>query len=197
MSTFFNQIKTSFVDVPIEYDKIGTATFLEASESLVKFLDLFESTAFTVVQNDLTDNINKICSRFLTNPVEGATLLDLVLSESKEESKTATQAFLWLTRGLQFTCQSMIETVQDPSKELTVTFTSAYNKTLSQYHGMMVKPIFRLAMKTCPYRKDLFQKLGSDQDKVKQQLNTWLQALEKIVTIIMDFFASGNYGKGL
>ena len=62
---------------------------------------------------------------------------------------------------------------------------------------MLVKPIFKLAMKACPYRKDFFEKLGADQTKVAEQLKTWLKALEDIVQIILDFFTSGNYGKGL
>ena len=48
----------------------------------------------------------------------------------------------------------MRETVDAPGKELTVTFTDAYTKTLSKFHGMLVKPVFKLAMKACPYRKD-------------------------------------------
>lgn len=52
-------------------------------------------------------------------------------------------------------------------------------------------------MKACPYRKDFYAKLGDDLVVVKQQLSEWLIALENIVKIIEDFFASGNYGKGL
>jgi len=52
-------------------------------------------------------------------------------------------------------------------------------------------------MKACPYRKDFFEKLGSDQEKVLKQLIEWLEALEKIVKIIFEFYESGNYGKGL
>lgn len=72
-------------------------------------------------------------------------------------------------------------------KELTTTFTDAYSKTLSKYHGMFVKPVFKLAMQACPYRKDFFAKLGADQTKVAEQLKVWLEALEKIVKIIFDF----------
>ncbi|GBC37041.2 glycolipid transfer protein [Rhizophagus irregularis DAOM 181602=DAOM 197198] len=31
--------------------------------------------------------------------------------------------------------------------------------TLKPFHGMVVRPIFALAMKACPYRKDFFEKL--------------------------------------
>lgn len=197
MSTFFDEMKKSFADVPITDEKVDTASFLEASESLVKLFDLLGSSAFQVVQKDMTGNITKIRTKLLADPAGSGTLQDLVLSEANTKTKTATQGLLWLSRGLQFTSQAMRETVDNPSKELAVTFTDAYSKTLSQYHGMLVKPIFKLAMKACPYRKDFFEKLGADQTKVSEQLMTWLKALEDIVQIILDFFTSGNYGKGL
>lgn len=56
MSTFFDEQKRSFVDVPIVDGKISTSEFLEASESLIKLfgkgscithiLNLFKSTNF-------------------------------------------------------------------------------------------------------------------------------------------------------
>lgn len=197
MSTFFEEMKKSFVDVEVTDGKINTAEFLEAAESLVKLFDLLGSSAFAVVQKDMTGNISKIRTKLLDNPAANGTLQDLVLSETAGKSKTATQGLLWLSRGLEFTSQAMRETVTNPTSELTKSFTDAYSKTLSRYHGMMIRPIFKLAMKACPYRKDFFEKLGADQAKVTQQLEEWLKALENIVKLIMDFFASGNYGKGL
>lgn len=197
MSTFFDEMKKSFADVPVADSKIETAAFLEASESLVKLFDLLGSSAFSVVQSDMTGNIEKIRAKLLKDPVGAATLQDLILSEAGTKDKKATQGLLWLSRGLQFTAQAMRETVDNPAKEMTVTFTDAYTKTLAQYHGMLIKPIFKLAMKACPYRKDFFAKLGADQAKVGEQLTKWLEALEHIVSIIMAFFALGNYGKGL
>ena len=197
MSTFFDEMKKSFVDVPVNNNKIETASFLEASESLVKLFDLLGSSAFAVVQKDMTGNISKIRTKLLADPASCATLQDLILSEAGSKTKTATQGLLWLSRGLQFTAQAMRETVDNPSKELTKTFTDAYGKTLAQFHGMLIKPIFKLAMKACPYRKDFFEKLGSDQARVVEQLEAWLKALEAIVQNIMDFFVAGNYGKGL
>ncbi|CUM63440.1 uncharacterized protein PRCAT00001015001 [Priceomyces carsonii] len=197
MSTFFDEMKKSFVDVSVTDDKIDTAGFLEASESLVKLFDLLGSSAFAVVQKDMTGNIKKVRTKLLSDPSGAGTLQDLILSEAGTKTKTATQGLLWLSRGLEFTAKAMRETIDQPTSELTKTFTDAYTKTLAQYHGVLVKPVFKLAMKACPYRKDFFEKLGNDQEKVNAQLLEWVEALEKIVKIIIDFFASGNYGKGL
>lgn len=39
-------------------------------------------------------------------------------------------------------------------------------------------------MKATPYRSAFYEKLGGDQEKVKQQLKEWLEALEKVVAIL-------------
>lgn len=196
MTTFFDG-KKSFADVPVVDSKVNTEQFLEASEALVKLFDLLGSTAFAVVQKDMTGNIEKVRAKLLADPANSASLQDLILSEAGTKNKKATQGLLWLVRGLQFTAQAMRNTVDDPSKELQSTFTSAYDKTLSKYHSFMIKPIFKMAMVACPYRKDFFEKLGEDQAKVNEELSKWLKALEEIVAIVMDFFALGSYDKGL
>lgn len=191
MGTFFDEMKASFEDVPVDSsENISTSEFLDASESLVKLFDLLNSSAFSVVQKDLSGNITKIRTRLLSNPGESATLQDLVVSERAAGKKTASEGLLWLTRGLQFTAQALRETVDNPDLEMTKTFANAYNKTLIKYHGMLVRPIFKLAMKACPYRKDFFAKLGADQAKVDQQLKKWLESLEKIVAILLVFLAA-------
>lgn len=164
----------------------------------IHFSDLLGSAAFQVVVNDMNGNITKIQKRLAQDPEHSKTLQGMVLEEAKDGGKkTGTQALLWLSRGLQFTEAAMRETLDHPEKEMTETFTTAYKGTLIKYHSMFVRPIFKLAMKACPYRKDFFAKLGKDQEKVSEQIREWVTALAGIVKIIMNFYASGNYGKGL
>ena len=84
----------------------------------------------------------------------------------------------------------MTETIENPSMELPESFTNAYKKTLSKHHNMLLKPVFKFAMKACPYRKDFFEKLGADQDKVNKQLEAWVAALSNIVAILLEFLAT-------
>ncbi|OAV96231.1 hypothetical protein PTTG_03445 [Puccinia triticina 1-1 BBBD Race 1] len=193
---YFDQIKRSFADVPVTDEGVDTLAFLEACEDLVKLFDLFESKAFAVVQNDLTGNIAKIRKRYDACPEKSKTLESLVENEKAEKKKDATQGLLWLTRGLHFTCEGLQLTQKNPGEELSVSFTTAYQGTLKDYHSFVVKPIFGLAMKACPYRADLFKKLGA-KEKVDVELEKWLSALEKIVVRIQSFYEKGNYGKGL
>ncbi|KAK9449905.1 glycolipid transfer protein domain-containing protein [Limtongia smithiae] len=194
---FFQTMKCSFADVPVSPElKISTTEFLEAAESLVALFDLLGSAAFSVVQSDMNGNIRKIRDRQTANPAISGTLQDIVLSEKVEKSKTATQGLLWLTRGLEFTAVALRKNIES-DEELTISFTKSYSETLIKFHSMLVRPVFKLAMKATPYRKDFYAKLGSNFEAVKVELLKWLSALESIVKILQDFYASGNYGKGL
>lgn len=44
-------------------------------------------------------------------------------------------------------------------------------------------------MSATPYRKDFYKKLGDDDAKVQTELDTWLAALEKVVTVLNQFLA--------
>lgn len=86
--------------------------------------------------------------------------------------------------------------LDNASEELSVSFTKAYEATLRQYHSFVVRPVFSLAMKACPYRADFYAKLGQPQEKVLEQLAAWLKGLEVIVAQLKQFFEAGNWAKG-
>lgn len=77
---------------------INTTEFLEAAEGLVKLFDLLGSSAFTIVQKDMTGNIDKIRTRQKAFPAQCDTLEHLVMGEAVEKKKTATEGLLWLLR---------------------------------------------------------------------------------------------------
>lgn len=43
-------------------------------------------------------------------------------------------------------------------------------------------------MKACPNRADFYEKLGSDQEKVKEELVQWLNSLEVVVDKMKSFY---------
>jgi len=92
-----------------------------------------------------------------------------------------------ISSGLDFTGIALSQNVASSSEELSTSFRNAYGSTLKPHHSFMVKPIFSAAMSACPYRKDFYAKLGSDQDKVASELRVWLKALEKQVAILKGF----------
>ena len=92
--------------------------------------------------------------------------------------------------GLEFTCIALSQNVAKTSEELADSFRSAYGTTLKPHHSFIVKPIFSAAMSACPYRKDFYTKLGSDEDKVTSELRVYLASLDKIVGILKGFLDS-------
>ncbi|KAI9017537.1 glycolipid transfer protein domain-containing protein [Gaertneriomyces semiglobifer] len=195
MAAFFETMQRSYVDVPLgANDYVDTVTFLEATESLIKIFDSM-GAAFGPVKSDLQGNVNKIRARYNEKPEQCKTLQELVMAERGEKKKTATEGLLWLKRGLEFTSKGLRRNLDDKSEELSVSFNKAYEVTLSKFHSFLVRPVFSLAMKSCPYRKDFYAKLGSDEAKLYAEMQTWLAALEKIVNILNAFYVSGGYEK--
>ncbi|CAO2653468.1 Nn.00g028790.m01.CDS01 [Neocucurbitaria sp. VM-36] len=187
--TFFDTVKKSFVDVPVEATKISTTEFLEAAESLTTLFDVLGSAAFKPVKSDMLGNVKKIRDRQLAAPALSETLQDLVLNELKEKKHTATEGLVWLNRGLDFTAQALRHNITNSSKELAESFREAYGKTLKPHHSFVVKPLFSAAMSATPYRKDFYKKLGDDESKVQVELEKWLAALEKVVSVLNEFLA--------
>ncbi|TPX72355.1 hypothetical protein SpCBS45565_g00439 [Spizellomyces sp. 'palustris'] len=195
MPDFFETMQRSYVDVPIgANDYVEVQSFLEATESLTKLFDSM-GAAFTPVKSDLQGNITKIRARYSENPEKNKTLQELVITERAEGKKTATEGLLWLKRGLEFTAKGLRRNLDDKKEELNTSFSKAYEATLSKFHSFMVRPVFTLAMKACPYRKDFYAKLGSDEAKLYAEMEKWLAALEKIVAILNAFYIQGGYEK--
>ncbi|OCK81363.1 glycolipid transfer protein [Lepidopterella palustris CBS 459.81] len=190
--TFFDTLKQSFVDVPVDKtkdDAVSTTEFLAAAESLVTLFDVLGSAAFTPVKSDMTGNIRKIRERQLAAPADSETLQELVVNELKTKKHVATEGLLWLTRGLDFTAQALRHNLANSSDELSTSFRASYANTLKPHHSMFVKPIFSAAMSATPYRKDFYAKLGEDVEVVKTELERWLEALEMVVGVLKEFLA--------
>ncbi|KAI9350409.1 glycolipid transfer protein domain-containing protein [Pilaira anomala] len=195
--TYFDSLARSYTDVDLSKG-IDTEQFIEATEGLVKLFDLLGSAAFSVVQNDMNGNIKKIRERFLSNPTANSTLQELLATESPEKKRVATEGLLWLSRGLDFTAQALRRSLDTEDEELNVSFTKSYEQTLRKHHNMLIRPVFSLAMKACPYRKDFYEKIGVVNDAAFAQMKNWLEALENIIRIIQDIFkANPAYIKGM
>jgi len=192
-STFFDVVKKSYVDVPVDKEHsnaIATSEFLEASESLTTLFDVLGSVAFKPVKNDIIGNVKKIRDRQLAAPAQSENLQDLVRNELATKKHTATEGLVWLVRALDFTAQSLRRNLTTDTEELADSFRGAYTNTLKPHHSFVIKPIFSAAMSATPYRKDFYKKLGDDDENVKSTLETWLAALEHIVTILKEFLAT-------
>ncbi|KAL2139211.1 hypothetical protein VTI28DRAFT_5499 [Corynascus sepedonium] len=191
--TYIDTFKSTFTKVPIDAENgnaISTTEFLDAAESLTTMFDLLGSVAFSPVKKDMMGNIEKLRKRQLAAPLESQNIQDLVRNELKTKSHTATEGLLWLVRGLEFTCIALSQNLANHDHELADSFRNAYGVTLKPHHSFLIKPVFSAAMSACPYRKDFYSKLGSDEAKVKEELRQYLEALDKIVAILKAFLES-------
>ncbi|KAJ3306468.1 hypothetical protein HDV03_005078 [Kappamyces sp. JEL0829] len=189
--TFFDTHPASYGSGSVNIqgnNEVETLPFLAASEVLVQLLDTLGS-AFSPVKSDIQGNINKIKTRYEASPDKSKTLQSLVLAEKTEKNKNATEALLWLKRGLEFTSLALRHNIDNPNEELSASFSKAYGETLSKFHSFLIRPIFSVAMSACPSRANFYAKLGDGEvDKVKTQLNEWVAGLEQKVAIVAKFY---------
>ncbi|KAL2429555.1 hypothetical protein ABEF95_006859 [Exophiala dermatitidis] len=217
--TWFDMQKCHFSDVPIsDTDQgISPTEFLEATESTTTIFDLLGSAIFTPIKQDMLFNVNRVRERqkqqTTTSPSPTtATLQQLIKDElSLPENETpplaqnATEGLTWLVRGLDFMAHAFradLTTNKDvavgdkhPRKELGDLFRESYKVTLAPYHGVLIRPIFRAAMSAAPRRRDFYIRLsgqGVDPETARQELERWVDALEKNVGILQKFLASVN-----
>eukprot|EP00058_Branchiostoma_floridae_P019947 XP_002605437.1 hypothetical protein BRAFLDRAFT_120663 [Branchiostoma floridae] len=158
------------------------------------------------VKMDVQGNIRKLTQKYSTNPVVYCTLQDIVKQEmasnSTQVKNSATDAIMWLKRGLQFTREVFIEIVQG-ERDLTVAVGNAYEKTLKKYHGFVVRGVVALAMKAVPFYEDFRTKMTSaagDEYKgtplaekaLMQDAETYADALGALTTILHEFYVTNN-----
>ncbi|KAG1450343.1 hypothetical protein G6F46_005250 [Rhizopus delemar] len=117
----------------------------------------------------------------LINMFENKSLESLMKNEASLKTRPATEAILWLKRGLDFTGQSLMHSLTHPNDELTVSFMQAYDKTLRPYHSFIVRPLFNLAMNACPWRKDFYKSIDVTDEESVEKMKEWLNGLSGII----------------
>ncbi|KAG9317982.1 het-c2 protein [Chiua virens] len=154
-------------------------------------------------QQKVSSACSKVRTRYLAHPDKSTTLELLILNEQSESKRPATDGLMWLLRGLLFTHQALHTAQKEPDIELAKAFTKGYDASLKQYHNFIVKGIFSVAMKACPYRKDFYTKLATDpidgtsasSDKVNEALDRWLEGLDKTVMQMQRVYKEKGYGQ--
>lgn len=82
----------------------------------------------------------------LANPVAAATLESLLAHDKathpKVKERVATDALMWLLRGLKFTAMGLRFNFDNKTEELSVSFTKSYEGSLKKFHGILIRPVF-------------------------------------------------------
>jgi len=193
---YFETVR-SFANVPVTEQGVDTASFLEASDGLVKLFDLLGSGVFGFVQADIKGNIEGVRSRYRDASQLSATLEDLVRSETSEGLRNGTACLIRLTRGLMFLCKALQHMQKDPSVELHVCFKRSYDEVLGRHHSFVVRSLAGVAVRAVPYRRDFIARIsqGGDKEKFGTELANWLGGLDIIVDGLKAFLEEGGYGR--
>ncbi|CAH2282708.1 pleckstrin homology domain-containing family A member 8 isoform X1 [Pelobates cultripes] len=194
IQTFFSVMTHRFSDIILdEDDGIPTQDFLDSCYAVVPVLDKLGSTVFAPVKMDFVGNIKKINQKYITNKAEFTTLQKIVLHEVNSNvaqvRNSATEALLWLKRGLKFLYAFLTE-LKNGENHIQTALSNAYGKTLSQYHGWVVRGVFALALRAAPsyngFVAALTVKEGSGEffDAMQRDLNIYLPAMEKHLCLL-------------
>lgn len=168
------------------------------------FSDKLGSTVFAPVKMDFVGNIKKIQQKLMSDPDSFPTLQSIVLHEVKTDvaqvRNSATEALLWLRRGLKFLKEFLSE-VNAGQQDIQGALNNAYGKTLRQYHGWVVRGVFALALRAAPSYQSFSAALVSKEgDELKsgfisgmhRDLGVYLPAMEKQLAILDTLYEEYN-----
>uniref|UniRef100_H3C462 Pleckstrin homology domain-containing family A member 8 n=1 Tax=Tetraodon nigroviridis TaxID=99883 RepID=H3C462_TETNG len=186
-----------FSDMRLDDDSgIPTQEFLDSCYAIVPLLDKLGSTVFAPVKMDFVGNIKKIHQKLLSDPDGFPTLQSIVLHEVQNGvalvRNSATEALLWLRRGLKFLKEFLAE-VNAGQQDIQGALNNAYGKTLRQYHGWVVRGVFALALRAAPSYQSFSAALVSiEGDELKRgftramhrDLGVYLPAMEQQLAIL-------------
>ncbi|KAF4103444.1 pleckstrin homology domain-containing family A member 8 [Onychostoma macrolepis] len=197
VDTFFSTMSHRFSDIILEDDSgIPTQAFLDSCYAIVPVLDKLGPTVFAPVKIDFVGNIKKIQQKVVSDPESFPTLQSIVLHEVEMEvaqvRNSATEALLWLKRGLKFLKEFLSE-INTGIKDVQGALNNAYGKTLRQYHGWVVRGVFALALRAAPsYEGFMAAMVSHEGDELKEgfttgmhrDLDVYLPAMQKQLSIL-------------
>ena len=189
-----------------EDKKIKTIDFLDACSPIPSIFDLIGGRVFSPVKNDIIGNIEKIKKRYLENPLKFETLNDVIEIEKNETDKKlkakdgngiATNALMWLKRGLKFILIFLERFIKNDYDEqnpenLKACARLAYKGSLQEYHGWIVGQVVTAATNACPYRstfvKSLCEREGVDEAQVYERAGKFAVNFRATVDAVYELF---------
>uniref|UniRef100_A0AAQ4Q001 Pleckstrin homology domain-containing family A member 8 n=1 Tax=Gasterosteus aculeatus aculeatus TaxID=481459 RepID=A0AAQ4Q001_GASAC len=194
-----------FSDIRLDDDNgIPTQEFLDSCYAIVPVLDKLGSTVFAPVKMDFVGNIKKIHQKLMSDPNGYPTLQSIVLYEVQTDvarvRNSATEALLWLGRGLKFLKEFLSE-LHAGEQNIQGALNNAYGKTLRQYHGWVVRGVFALALRAAPSYQGFAAALVSRQgDELKggfasgvhRDLGVYLPAMGEQLAILDALYLEYN-----
>lgn len=205
VETFFSTMSHRFSDIRLDDDNgIPTQEFLDSCYAIVPVLDKLGSTVFAPVKMDFVGNIKKIHQKLMSDNDSFPTLQSIVLHEVQTDvakvRNSATEALLWLKRGLKFLKEFLSE-VNAGEQDIQGALNNAYGKTLRQFHGWVVRGVFALALRAAPsYQSFAAALVCREGDELTsgfttgmhRDLGVYLPAMERQLAILDSLYEEYN-----
>lgn len=145
---------------------------------------------FFPVKNDVGGNVEKLKKSLAAHPA--GTLEQLLKNEiaagTQKKSDSASIALLWLKRALQFIFVLLTKVTEgmDANKAAK----EAYETTLMQYHGFMVKKTFQMGLMAAPSTATMLGCLGADPATVQADMKKFVDLANPHMVKIDGFLKS-------
>ncbi|KAL3647717.1 Glycolipid transfer protein 1 [Castilleja foliolosa] len=144
-----------------------TKPFLDVCKLILPVIDKF-GAAMALVKSDIGGNINRLETKYLSNPTKYNNLYSLVQEEvdakTAKGSSSCTNGLLWLTRAMDFLVALFKNLIEHENWPMSQACTESYGKTLKQWHGWLASSSFTVAMKLAPDRKKFLDVVAGSGD---------------------------------
>jgi len=160
-AAFFPPVTEAWKKAQVKDGDVPCTAFLEAAEAFIPLFDRL-GTVFSPVKSDVGGNVTKLKAAHAKNPTASLNklILDEVAAGKTKDKTSASIALLWFKRAMQFIF-SMLKKVS-AGEDANKAAKSAYDETLSHYHGFLVKKSFQVALMAAPGSDSMLKALGND-----------------------------------
>lgn len=201
--SFFNTRPVDFSHViTLPNDGVEIQTFLNACRHFSDVYDIIGGATFKPLKSDVMGNVTKLenkAKEYNLNSDSTHSIQELVAYEIKNKSTTAkgsaTDALVWLKRGLWLFCQ-FLSNVIDGEEDAQKAFSSSYSATLSKHHNFIVRGIVNTALKAFPGWEKLMplfltkhdQSEGTDKQVILKHIAEYLRFMRPLLEKLDAFY---------
>ena len=181
----------AFKDV-LKGDDLDVRNLLEAIRA---HLGLMRSggPALKLVARDLESNLKKAESLFRTSPARDRRSLEVLLHSEKQEgvhvgneldNKSGAMGLLWIRRSLEFQRKFYLALIPSNGRHPKDSAVTAYDETLSPYHGWLLRNIFPASLSQMPSRDVFIARFsGIELEDLNQEVES--QVIRKLRSLVL------------
>ena len=173
--------------------EIPTAEFLASSSEFVNgFFELLGEKEFSPIKTDARGHIDALRTKLNSDRVAFSTLDAIIGREIAEKrakaANSASLSLVRLVRDLMFAHNFLRKFSETSAADELATqkcLTEAYEETLLERHGLVVRSVFSVAIKSSPSRSRFLARLMTEEDDSEEDLEVCFQA--KIVPALAEY----------